>query len=172
MFRGSEPPSLERAHEPESDPSDGDGREEDAPRTPSTADLSALPIAGLTRGRLLAIAALFAAGWIAIAFVRQVGAAGDLGARADGLRADNSALEQQVAALQDELALVQTPEYIALQARAHRLGSSGEVPFVLAPDAPPLAADAPGSAAVRLGAEPAAQHPLDAWLTLLFAPSD
>ena len=172
MFRGSKPPSLERALQPDPDPSDGDGGEEGTPAPPTTADLSALPIAGLTRGRLLAIAALFAAGWIAIAFARQVGAAGDLGARADALRADNTTLERQVAALQDELALVQTPEYIAQEARAHRLGSSGEVPFTLAPDAPPLAADAPGSAAGRLGAEPAEQRPLEAWLELLFAPSD
>ena len=46
-----------------------------------------------------------------------------------------------------------------------------EIPFTLAPDAPPLAVDAPGSAAVRLGAESEHVAPLERWLTVLFGPS-
>ena len=44
--------------------------------------------------------------------------------------------------------------------------------FSLAPDAPPLPKDAPGSASVRLGADTTRVTPLESWLTLLFGPSD
>jgi cell division protein FtsB len=172
MSRGSEPSIPERARQP-----DRDALEDDAPGAEADAgaagplDLSSLPIAGLTRARLLSLAALLAAGWLAIAFSRQVGAAGDLSARADALRDRNAALETQVAELQDEIALVQRLEYIGLQARGHRLGSPLEIPFTLEAQAPSLPADAPGSAALRLGADSAPPGPLEAWLTILFAPS-
>jgi hypothetical protein len=42
---------------------------------------------------------------------------------------------------------------------------------MLDPGAPPLPADAPGSAGLRVGA-PTPVSPLDRWLTLLFGPSD
>ena len=170
MFRGSEPSIPERAPQPDPNELDDDAAEAEAGAA-GPLDLSSLPIAGLTRGRLLALAALLAAGWIAIAFARQVGAAGDLTARADALRDHNAALETQVAELQGEIALIQRLEYIGLQARAHRLGSPIEIPFTLEAEAPPLPADAPGSAAVRLGAESARPAPLEAWLTILFAPT-
>ena len=41
---------------------------------------------------------------------------------------------------------------------------------MLADDAPPLAADAPGTAAVRLGAVVDRPSPLESWLRLLFGP--
>ena len=57
-----------------------------------------------------------------------------------------------------------------------RIGTAGVTAgagvFTLDPQAPALAADAPGSASVRLGAESARVSPLDRWLTLLFGPSD
>ena len=171
MFRGSEPSIPEHAPQPDREELEDDAPDAEAEAAAGPPDLSSLPIAGLTPGRLLSLAALLAAGWIAIAFARQVGVAGDLTARADALRDSNAALETQVAELQDEIALVQRLEYIGLQARAHRLGSPLEIPFTLEAQAPPLPADAPGSAAVRLGAEPARPAPLEAWLTILFASS-
>jgi cell division protein FtsB len=162
---------TERAPQPDRDELEDDAPGAEAEAAAGSLDLSNLPIAGLTRARLLSLAALLAAGWIAIAFARQVGAAGDLTARADALRDHNAVLEQQVAELQDEIALVQRLDYIGLQARAHRLGSPLEIPFTLEAQAPPLPANAPGSAAVRLGAESARPAPLEAWLTILFAPT-
>ncbi len=150
-------------------PAAGDG-DEAAGAEARAAEVAALPIAGLTRGRLLAVAATMAALWIAIAFARQVGAAGELTARADALRAANADLERDVTALRDELALVSSAEYIAAAARAHRLGGPQEIPFTLGRGAPALGPDAPGSAAVRLGAELAASSPLESWLAVLFGP--
>src|SRR5262245_46134978 len=115
MLRGSEPP--ESPVDPEVEAADAS----------PTLDLAAMPIAGLTRGRLLALAGVIAASWIAFAFWRQVGAAGELTDRADGLRIGNAQLEARVADLEAELELVQTPEYIALAARGYRLGTSREI---------------------------------------------
>ena len=171
MSRGSEASKPERARDPEPIDSDVDAADEEL-ATEATPDLSAMPIAGLTRGRLLALAGVFAAGWIVIAFARQVAAAGDLTDRADALRIGNVSLETRVAQLEAEMTLVQRPEYVALQARAHRLGSAHEVPFTLAADAPALPANAPGSRSVALGAQADVRSPLEAWLTVLFAPSD
>jgi hypothetical protein len=47
-----------------------------------------------------------------------------------------------------------------------------EIPFTLADDAPPLGPDAPGSAAVRLGAVADRRSPLESWLDLLFGTPD
>jgi cell division protein FtsB len=161
MLRGSEPPES---------PPDADLEElADEAVLP---DLSAMPIAGLTRGRLLLLAGLFAAAWIVFAFWRQVGTAGELTQRADALRIGNANLEARVAELQAELELIQRPEYVALQARGYRLGRTGEIPFTLDPNAPPLGPDAPGSAATAVGAGTTHRAPLEAWLTLLFAPTD
>ena len=170
MLRGSEPPTPERASGPDADSTDAAA--DAAQDATAMLDLSAMPIAGLTRGRLLGLAGLFAAAWILFAFARQVGAAGELTDRADGLRAGNVELDARVAELQAELALVQRPEYVALQARAFRLGDRDEIPFTLEADAPPLANDAPGSASTAVGAEVATASPLDAWLSLLFGPTD
>jgi len=161
MLRGSEPPEF---------PPDPDLEElEDEAVLP---DLSSMPIAGLTRGRLLLLAGLFAAAWIVFAFWRQVGAAGELTERADALRVGNANQEQRLAELQAELELIQRPQYVALQARGYRLGRTGEIPFTLSPDAPPLGPDAPGSASTAVGAGTTHRAPLEAWLTLLFAPTD
>ena len=48
------------------------------------------------------------------------------------------------------------------------LGARGEIPFALAAGAPALEPDAPGSAAVRLGAAPLDRSPLDVWLDVIF----
>ena len=59
----------------------------------------------------------------------------------------------QVAALERELDLIARPRYVDQQARGYGLGTPREIPFALAPGAPPLPEDAPGSAALRVGVD-------------------
>ena len=75
-----------------------------------------------------------------------------------------------MAALRDELSLVQTQRWILQQARAYGLGSKSERPFEIAADAPPISPDAPGSPARRLGSVAERRSPLDGWLDALFGP--
>jgi hypothetical protein len=130
--------------------------------------LSDLPVAGLTRRRIaLAIGALVSA-WVIVLFAHQVGSASEASAHAQAMRVANGAAASNVAALQAELDLIGRPAYIGQQARMYRLGSAKEIPFTLADDAPALAADAPGSAGVRLGAAVVRSTPLESWIRLLF----
>ncbi len=134
-------------------------------------DLSGLSIAGLSRRRVAWLLAAIVSVWIVAVFARQVGDAAAATDRADRLRLDNATLVSQVDDLQKELELIGRQSFIEQQARAYGLGGRGERPFTLGPDASPLPADAPGSAAVRLGARTEHSAPLDAWLDLLFGPS-
>jgi hypothetical protein len=159
-------------------PDPEDGSEPDGPPTrpdpvsrPSAPDLGGLPIAGITRRRVAWILATIVSVWIVLVFARQVGDAGAAADRAARLRVANAGLVSQVDDLQRELDLVQRQAFIEQEARAYGLGTRGERPFILAPGADPLAADAPGSAAVRLGARSDRTAPLDVWLDLLFGPS-
>jgi hypothetical protein len=129
---------------------------------------AALPLPGLSRRRLATVAGIVAATWLVLAFGRQVGDATAASTRADALRAGNVALRQDVSTLQQDLARVQDDRFIRQQGRQYGLGGPGEIPFSLAADAPPLAADAPGSAAVRLGAVHDQRSTLDVWLSTLF----
>ncbi len=131
-------------------------------------DPASLPLPGLSRRRLATAAAVIVAAWFVLAFGRQVGDATAASNRADDLRAANAALRQDVSTLQQDLASVQDQRFIRLQGRAFGLGGPGEIPFTLAADAPPLAADAPGSAAVRLGAVHDRRSPLEVWLSTIF----
>lgn len=133
-------------------------------------DLSGLPIAGVTRRRVGFLAGALISAWILIVFARQVGEATAATAKVDDLRSSNAALVGQVAALEREYQLIQRQEWIVQQARGYRLGKRGEIPFGLGA-APPLPADAPGSAAVRLGAATDDPTPVESWLSLLFGPS-
>jgi cell division protein FtsB len=137
----------------------------------SAADLSGLAIAGLSRRRVAWILAVIVSVWIVAIFARQVGEAARAGDRAETLRLENATLVSQVDDLQKELDLIGREAFIEQQARAYGLGDKAERPFTLAPDASPLPDDAPGSAAVRLGAEAERTAPLDVWLDLLFGPS-
>ena len=93
--------------------------------------------------------------------------------RAEQLATDNVAQSPEVAGLARELDQIQRQRYIEQQARGFRLGAAKEVPFTLAPHAPALADDAPGSASVRLGADGSCVSPTpEHWLTLLFGPGD
>ncbi|MBF8290964.1 MAG: hypothetical protein HW391_1932 [Chloroflexi bacterium] len=141
------------------------------PREPEKGfDPGALPILGIAPRRILLIVGMIVLSWLAISFGRQVADASAASARATELRAATAALTDEVAALERELTVIQEEHFIALAARAYRLGTVREIPFALQGDAPPLAADAPGSAAVRLGADSAAGSPFDRWLDVLFGP--
>jgi cell division protein FtsB len=146
-----------------------DGTDIDARDIP---DLSALPIAGITRRRLAGLIGALLAAWIVVVFARQVGEAQAAASRAERLATDNVTQSVEVAGLARELDQIQRQRYIEQQARGYRLGGPKEIAFTLAPDAPPLADDAPGSASVRLGAERTRVSPLERWLTLLFGPGD
>ena len=136
------------------------------------ASLSDLPVAGLTRRRIAILIGALVAAWVIVLFARQVGEASEASIRADTLRTQNVAMAADVAALERELSLIQRQAYIEQQAREYRLGTPREIPFILADGAPALAADAPGTAATRLGAGAGEVTPLDAWLTLLFGAAD
>ena len=140
-------------------------RPEPAPRR---IDPAALPMPSLSRRRVVTAAGVLVASLLAVSFLRQVGEATAASNRAAELRAANAALQAEVAQLQQDLTRIQDPRFIQLEGRAFGLGARGEVPFALAAGAPPLAPDAPGSAAVRLGAEPLDRSPLDVWLDVLF----
>jgi hypothetical protein len=141
-----------------------------AAATSPLATLADLPVAGLTRRRIALLLAAVVAAWVIVLFARQVGEASDASTRAAEMRLANARLAADVMALERELELIQRQAYIEQQAREYRLGESREIPFILAQDAPPLAEDAPGAAASRLGADAVAPSPLDGWLRLLFGP--
>jgi hypothetical protein len=122
----------------------------------------------LSRRRVVTAAGVLLAGLLALSFARQVGEATAASDRADALRAANAALTEEVGRLEGDLGHVQDPRYIELAGRAYGLGGKREIPFALAAGAPALADDAPGSASVRLGAEPRTTNPMDAWLDILF----
>jgi hypothetical protein len=130
-------------------------------------DPATLPMPTLSRRRVVTAAGALIAALLALSFARQVGDATAAANRADDLRTGNTALSDEVARLQADLSHVQDPRFILLQGRSFGLGGAHEIPFALAAGAPPLAADAPGSASVRLGA-PARKSPIDAWLEVLF----
>lgn len=129
---------------------------------------ASLPMPSLSRRRLITAAGVLLAGVLILTFARQVSEATAASNRAAELRTANAALRDEVARLERDLGHVQDIRFIRLEGRAFGLGGKGEVPFALAAGAPPLAADAPGSASVRLGAEPQPQSPLDAWLEVVF----
>ncbi|HLX35271.1 MAG TPA: hypothetical protein VKR30_08520 [Candidatus Limnocylindrales bacterium] len=131
-------------------------------------DSAGLPLPYMSRRRLAQLAGLAVAAWLLIAFGRTVASASAASDRADALRGQNAALQDVVTSLQGDLARVEDPRFIALQARAAGLGGPGEIPFTLAPGAPTPGPDAPGSAAVRVGAQPDHGSPLDGWLSVLF----
>ena len=160
----------ERASRLAADPRDAGGGRGDAPDRYGIPDLSALPVIGFTRRRVTVIAAALLAAWIVITFARQVTEATNATGRLEQMQLANAQLGNEVAALQHEYEQIQQQTWVAQQARGYGLGSDHEIPFTLAAGAPDLPANAPGSAAVRLGADTTPQSPLESWLTLLFGP--
>ena len=138
---------------------------------PGEAALRGLPIAGFSRRRIGWVVAAAVTIWVLAVFVRQVGDASAAQDRANVIRAANAELAARVAALVAEKELIQQPAFVAFTARSFGLGlTRGERPFVLAPGASELPADAPGSAALRVGRVVDERTPLDAWLESLFGP--
>jgi cell division protein FtsB len=134
----------------------------------ASVSLADLPVAGLTRRRIALLLGALVAAWVILLFAHQVGQASEASARADAMRASNASLMTNVSALKAELALIQRQAFVEQQARSYRLGTSREIPFSLADDAPSLPPDAPGSAAARLGAVAQKPSPLEQWVRLLF----
>ena len=163
---GTERQAMPRPVTPAAAPPSGD-----EPRPPRL-DPASLPMPSLSRRRVVTVAGALMAALLTLGFVRQVGEASAATQRADDLRAANAELRDQVAGLERDLGHVQDPRFIKLAGRAFGLGGAGEIPFALAADAPELPADAPGSAAVRLGAAPRVTSPLDAWLEVVFGPTE
>jgi len=177
MFQRLRPPSVDATPDAPDDTTDaraGRADDESLDGRPSLVapDLGALPIAGITRRRMAGVIGAMLAAWIIIVFARQVGEASAATTQAERIGIANVQRQAQVAALERELEVIARPRYVAQQARGYGLGSEREIPFALAPDAPALPADAPGSAAVRVGAETEPVSPLERWLTVLFGPSD
>jgi len=130
-------------------------------------DPATLPMPTLSRRRVITAAGALIVALLALSFARQVGDATAASNRAADLRTGNSTLRDEVARLQADLNHVQDPKFILLEGRSFGLGGPHEIPFALAAGAPALAPDAPGSAAVRLGAPPP-RSPIDVWLEVLF----
>ena len=135
------------------------------------AALAGLPITAITRRRIGWVGAALVTLWVLALFVRQVSDASAAQHRADDIRRDNDVLAAEVQALDAERELLQTPAYIAFEARAYGFGESRERRFVLAPGAPSLAPDAPGSAGLRVGRVAESSTPLESWLEILFGPA-
>jgi MYXO-CTERM domain-containing protein len=135
---------------------------------PAPVSLAGLGIAGLSRRRVGWAAVGLVTVWILVSFAGQASEAARAAERASQEQTTNEALVARVAALRDELSLVQTQRWILQQARAYGLGTGSERPFAIAADAPSLAPDAPGSPARRLGSVVERRSPLDAWLDALF----
>lgn len=135
---------------------------------PAPVSLAGLGIAGLSRRRVGWAAVALLTVWILVTFAGQASEAARAAERATQEQSANEVLVARVAALRDELDLVQTQRWILQQARAYGLGTGNERPFAIAADAPSLAPDAPGSPARRLGSLVEQRSPLDVWLDALF----
>jgi hypothetical protein len=132
--------------------------------------LDGFSLAGITRRRMGWLVVAFLSAWIVLVFARQVADTAAKGAEAERARTANAEVAQNVVDLQRELVLIQQQAFITQQAHGLGLGVERDHAFVLAPDAPPLADDAPGSAAVRLGGPAERPSPLESWLSILFGP--
>ena len=171
MIRRADPSPLEDASDEAEDSGQPPVTAIFQPFGPGGPDLSALPIAGITQRRIAIVLGALIAAWIVLLFARQVGDASAASSRAEAMIVENAVRHSEIAGLERELDRIQQRRFILQQARAHGLGGHKEIAFTLDADAPPLAADAPGSAALRVGA-PNTVTPLESWLSLLFGSDD
>lgn len=173
--RSAPPPPDRRAATTAQDPGpDLSAEASDAADATSASDgidLSSLSVAGINRRRVAWLTGGLVSAWIVIVFARQAGDAASAAARVDQMNEDNRALAAEVASLEQELQVIEKPAYIAHAARAYRIGTDREVPFTLDSSVPSPATDAPGSAALSLGARDRSMTPLESWLSILFGPS-
>ncbi len=134
--------------------------------------LDGLGIAGIRSRHVAVVGVAIIVAWVLISFAGQVSEAASAAERTERIRAENAVLAADALALERELQIVAGPAWVAQQARGYQLGEGDERAFRLAPGAPVLPADAPGSPTVRLGATTERQlSPLEAWLELLFGPA-
>jgi cell division protein FtsB len=171
MIRRAVPPPNEDASDEMDDRDEAETSAPFQPFGPGGPDLSALPIAGITQRRVAILLGALVAAWIVLLFARQVSDASAASSRAEAMIAENAVRHAEVAALERELDRIQQRRFILQQARAHGLGGHKEIAFTLDADAPALPDNAPGSAALRVGA-PLAASPLESWLSLLFGSDD
>lgn len=136
----------------------------------ATPSLAGLGVAGITRRRVAWVGLVIAAAWIVVGFAGQAAEASRAGDRLASEQALTAEAAAETEALRRELALVAEERWILQQARAFQLGKTRERTFSLDAAAPPLAADAPGSAVRRVGAVPEERTPLESWLAVLFGP--
>jgi cell division protein FtsB len=170
----------DRRRLPPTEPPEPETHDSDAAAGPTSAeapgsdgiDLSSLSVAGITRRRVGWVCAALIAAWIVVIFARQANEGAAAAARAEQVARDNAALATEVAALEQELRVIERPAYIAQQARAYGLGTGKEIPFTLDPSVPTPGPDAPGSASTRVGAAAERVTPLESWLSLLFGPAN
>jgi hypothetical protein len=151
MLRGTQPTPSEDPVEETGDEGSSEGAQAFQPFGPGGPDLRALPIAGITQRRLAILLGALVAAWIVLLFARQVSDASAASGRAEAMVVENATRHAEIAALERELDRIQQRRFILLQARAHGLGGTGNRIYARS-DAPALPADAPGSAALRVGA--------------------
>jgi cell division protein FtsB len=138
----------------------------------SAVSLDGLGVAGIHSRHVVGALVAIVVVWVLFSFAGQVSEAASASDRIEQMRADNAALAASVDDLERELGVVAGDAWVAQQARAYQLGSADERAFRLAPGAPTLEPDSPGSPTVRLGAElERPLSPLESWLDLLFGPS-
>ena len=171
MLRRTAPPPPEDASDETGEDRPSDPAARFQPFGPGGPDLSALPIAGFTQRRMAVLLGALLAAWIVLLFARQVGDASAASSRAETMIAENAVRHGEIAGLERELDRIQQRRFILQQARGHGLGGHNEIAFTLDPNAPPLEANAPGSAALRVGAPPSVS-PLESWLDIIFGSDD
>jgi hypothetical protein len=145
-----------------SDPPGGDPEAPD-PRGP----LGRMPVAGFSRRNLAVVVGAIVVAWIVFVFARAVADSAASSDRVDELRQQTAVAATRLQAAVRELEIIQSPDYLELQARAYGYGAAGERAFALEPDGPSARPITP------LGAEPGSggrSTPLDDWLDLLFGP--
>ena len=129
--------------------------------------LGRMPVAGLSRRSLAIVVGVIVVAWIVFVFARAVADSAASSGKADVLRQQTAAAADRLQPTERELEIIQSPDYLALQARAYGYGRAGERAFALEADAPSPRPITP------LGAEPGSggrSTPLDDWLDLLFGP--
>lgn len=149
---------------------DMQGRDLEMPQDDRAASSPSLagPSMPLTRRRLAMLVAGLVALWLVGVFARQVGEAAAAANQADLMRARNAAMERDVASLEQEIKLIKQPAFVSQMARGYLLGTPVEISFTLDPNAPALAANAPGSLGIKPDVPARDATPLDSWLQALF----
>ena len=108
---------------------------------------------------------LLATAWLVLVFGSALGDVNAAQRRAQQMRHDNAALQMRLDQGRAEIDLIQTDDFLRLQARAYGMGERGERAFALEAGTPLMEPIVPLGDA--LTPEPP-RSPLDEWLRLLF----